>query len=144
MSGDVTAVVCKKPLYAVFLSPGFALMGFTSIMFACPYSRCKYKRYPGENHTSILVSETHFMLSHPWHTGIIVVKTISIFWNNFLCINGSNIRLFLTLSELACFDSYTLLMSNESYALIKCKELICFLASQLRPFLYISSFPRAM
>jgi hypothetical protein len=45
-----------------------------------------------ENHTIILVSETHFTLSHPWHTRIIVVKTISISWNNFLCINGSNTK----------------------------------------------------
>jgi hypothetical protein len=44
----------------------------------CPTVDCTYKLYPDENHTSILVSETHFMLSHPWITRILVVKTISL------------------------------------------------------------------
>ncbi len=28
--------------------------------------KCKYILYPGEDHTTILVPETQFMLSHPW------------------------------------------------------------------------------
>jgi hypothetical protein len=43
---------------------------------------CKYKLYPGENHTIILVSRlsktTQFILSHLRFTRIIVVKTTSL------------------------------------------------------------------